>query len=155
MWEFFQNLPFSIEVWKAVAMMFGVAIFFLVGVYNKYWVLREKIDKQVGDLESSVKVVLESSKETNVHLDEIKVQHETMFNNIDKIMHFIVMAEQFKEKQKEQIDLLNKILANFEESDVCKLKDELKNMSLDSEHNKDLKKFIEMLCEQYDFHKKD
>lgn len=57
-------------------------------------------------------------------------------------------------KQKEQLELLSKIVQNFQTKDICKIKESLE-VSADKEETINLKKLLDMICDEYELHKKE
>jgi len=136
--EFFLTLPFSIEVWKTVSLLSLAAIIFLVRIYNKYFALEEILE---GDV-----------KQINQHIENINKKHDEFLVTVDKFIGVITTTDEISLKQKEQIDLLNKIIDNFRVQDVCELKEVIRNEDGDSLN---LKKLLDLICEDYELHKKD
>lgn len=136
--EFFLTLPFSIEVWKTISLLSIAAIIFLVRIYNKYFALEEILENDV--------------KQINQNIDKISKQHEEFLLTVDKFIGVITTTDEINLKQKEQIDLLNKIVDSFRVKDVCELKEVIRNEDSDSLN---LKKLLDLIWEDYELHKKD
>lgn len=136
--EFFLTLPFSIEIWKTISLLSLAAIIFLVRIYNRYFALEEVLENDVKEIKQRIK--------------NISDQHNEFLLTIDKFIGVITTTDEISVKQKEQIDLLNKIVDGFRVKDVCELKDVIKNEDSDSLN---LKKLLELICEDYELQRKD
>lgn len=143
MLEFIISLPFSIEVWKTVSILSLGAIAFLVRIYNKYFALQDFVEKDIKNLKTALDKI-----EDNI--SDICNQREELNTTIDKFIGVITTTDEISIKQKEQIVLLNKIIDNFKVQDVCELKDIVKD-----DENLNLKKLLEIICDEYELHKKD
>lgn len=143
MLEFIISLPFSIEVWKTVSILSLGAITFLVRIYNKYFALQDFVEKDIKNLKTALDKI-----EDNI--SDIRNQREELNTTIDKFIGVITTTDEISIKQKEQIVLLNKIIDNFKVQDVCELKDIVKD-----DENLNLKKLLEIICDEYELHKKD
>ena len=113
------------------------AIIFLVRIYNKYFALEEI-------LENDVKIIQQD-------IAKINEQHKEFLLTIDRFIGVITTTDEISSKQKEQIVLLNKIIDNFRVQDGCELKEVIKNEDSDSLN---LKKLLDLICEDYELHKK-
>lgn len=143
MLEFIISLPFSIEVWKTVSILSLGAIAFLVRIYNKYFALQDFVEKDIKNLKTALDKI-----EDNI--SDICNQREELNTTIDKFIGVITTTDEISIKQKEQIVLLNKIIDNFKVQEVCELKDIVKD-----DENLNLKKLLEIICDEYELHKKD
>ena len=144
MLELLASLPFSIEIWKTISILLLGAIFFLVRIYNRYFDLEDTMQNDIKELK-------ETSKLLNLHMEKIQEQHEEFLKIVDKFIGVVTTTDDISLKQKEQIALLNKIVDNFKVQDVCKLKEEIK----DDNESLNLKKLLDMICDEYELHKKD
>lgn len=136
--EFLITLPFSIEIWKTISLLSLAAIIFLVRIYNKYFTLEEILEKDV--------------KEIKENIEKISEQHKEFLTTVDKFIGVITTTDEISLKQKEQIVLLNKIIDSFRVKDVCELKEVIRNEDSDFLN---LKKLLDLICEDYELHKKD
>jgi hypothetical protein len=103
-------------------------------------------------VEQDIKELKETSKKLNLHMEKIQEQHEEFLKIVDKFIGVVTTTDDISSKQKEQIALLNKIVDNFNAHDVCKLKENIKE---DNSESLNLKKLLEMICDEYELHKKD
>ena len=58
--DFITMLPFTLEIWKAICIIFAMIIVVLSNVANKYWRLRNKMDGDLDALTEQVKKVNEN-----------------------------------------------------------------------------------------------
>lgn len=144
MLEFIISLPFSIEVWKTISILLLGAVFFLVKIYNKYFKLQDV-------MEIDIKELKETSKQLKLHMEKIEEQHQEFLRVVDKFIGVVTTTDDISIKQKEQIELLNKIVDNFKVQDVCRIKDSIK----EGTEALNLKKLLDMICDEYELHKKD
>jgi hypothetical protein len=114
------------------------AIIFLVRIYNKYFVLEEILEVHV--------------KRISENIDKINERHEEFLITVDKFIGVITTTDEISIKQKEQIDLLNKIVDGFRVKGVCESKEVIKNEDSDT---LTLKKLLDLICEDYELHRKD
>lgn len=160
MLDFIKELPFSIEAWKVSTLLLTVLVGYLSTVYNDYHKLRTKTDGKIYDLHEMVKdinenieEILEKVEHTNEKMVYIRVQYEKISLTIDKFIKVITTTDEIGEKQKEQLELLNKIMQHFQTSDVCDLKESINVEGKEDDLN--LKKLLDMMCDEYELHRKD
>lgn len=161
MLDLIKDLPFSIEVWKTSTLLLLVAIGFLSKTYRDYDKLRNTTDKQVEELHLMVKDIneklddiVETVENTNEKMVDIRIQYEKISLTIDKFIKVITTTDEIGVKQKEQLELLSKIVQNFQTKDICKIKESLE-VSVDKEESLNLKKLLDMICDEYELHRKD
>lgn len=161
MWDWIKDLPFSIEVWKISTMFLLVAVAYLSKTYKDYDKLRNITDSKINELHGMVKNIEESIDEimevvesTNEKMVDIRVQYEKISLTIDKFINVITTTDEIGVRQKEQLDLLNKIVQNFRAHDICNIKETIE-VTNDKDENINLKKLLNMICDEYELHKKE
>ena len=153
MLEFILSLPFSIEVWKTTTILCLAAIVFLVNIYNKYFKLQDFIESEIKEQKKILdEIKRDINEDINEDIKEIKIQREELRETINKFIDVITTTDDISSKQKEQIALLNKIIDNFRVTDVCEIKESLKEQDSDSLN---LRKLLDLICEDYELHKKE
>ena len=153
MLEFILSLPFSIEVWKTTAILCLAAIVFLVNIYNKYFKLQDFIESEIKEQKKILdEIKRDFNEDIKEDIKEIKIQREELRETINKFIDVITTTDDISSKQKEQIALLNKIIDNFRVTDVCEIKESLKEQDSDSLN---LRKLLDLICEGYELHKKE
>lgn len=158
--NFIKELPFSIEAWKISTLLLLALVGYLSKVYKDYDKLRTKTDGKiyelhalVKDINENIEEILEKVENTNEKMVDIRVQYEKISLTIDKFIKVITTTDEIGEKQKEQLELLNKIVSQFQISDVCKIKESIDVNGKKEEIN--LKKLLDMICDEYELTRKD
>lgn len=158
MLEFLKDLPFSIEVWKMVAWFLAVAVVVLAGVYKKYFILRDETDKKNDEnfqtLIVMIKELRDDLENINGKIEDIEVQYNKISVTIDRFIQVITTTDEIGERQKEQLEILNRIIQNFKTKDICELKEDI-HVEDKGEETINLKRLLDMICDEYELHKKD
>lgn len=161
MWDLIKDWPFSIEVWKVSTMFLLVAVAYLSKSYKDYDKLRNVTDDKVNDLhgmvkniEESIEEIMEAVEQTNEKMVDIRIQYEKISLTIDKFINVITTTDEIGVRQKEQLDLLNKIVQNFRAHDICNINETIE-ITNDKDETINLKKLLNMICDEYELHKKE
>lgn len=161
MWDLIKDWPFSIEVWKVSTMFLLVAVAYLSKSYKDYDKLRNVTDAKVNDLhgmvkniEESIEEIMEAVEQTNEKMVDIRIQYEKISLTIDKFINVITTTDEIGVRQKEQLDLLNEIIQNFRAYDICNIKETIE-VTNDKDETINLKKLLDMICDEYELHKKE
>lgn len=145
MFDFLKDLPFSIEVWKSIAILLSVGIYYLSIVYKKYFILREETDKKIDDIVSDHNEIKELLSSIQIQLVENKKINDELLLTVDKFISIISTTEEIGDKQKQQLELLTKITHILQAKETC---------DLNVDEAKDLKSLIELIYHEYEIHKK-